>query len=187
MQTLTRAVLLRRGAVAALAASGAGALARNALGDVPPDADLAQARLLVATELLADDFYTHALAAGVLPAAPLREARANERAHYAGLAAILNAAGQPPATADDIDFTYPAGAFATPASVTRLGSAVESLQVGAYLGAAAVLVSQPLRGIAARIGANEAQHLTIFQPFHSSFPVALSIEQASDALSGYTS
>jgi Ferritin-like domain len=173
MQTLTRAGLLRLGAAASL-------------GVVPPpDSDFAWARLLIAAELLADDFYTRALAAGT--PGPLREARANERAHYAGLAALMSENGQPPAQAGDIDFSYPAGAFSGRASVSRLGVALETLQLGAYLGAADALVSEPLRGIVTRIGANEAQHLTIFEPFHSSFPVALTIEQASDGLGRYTS
>jgi len=176
MQVLTRGALLKFGAL--LAVGGV---------DVPPDTDLAFARLLVATELLADDFYSQALKTGFLDGAALHEARANERAHYAGLAAILNEAGEPPATAADIDFSYPRGAFATAPSLRRLGGALETLQLGAYLGAADAVTSEPLRGIAARIGANEAQHLTMFEPFHSSFPVALSIEQASNALGDYTS
>jgi hypothetical protein len=173
MQVLTRGALLRLGAGAALGVS------------VPPDSDLAWTRVLVATELLVDDFYSHALGAG----APgrLHEARANERAHYAGLAALMNEAGQPPAQAGDIDFSYPHGAFSSASSIRKLGATLETLQLGAYLGAADALVSEPLRGIVARIAANEAQHLTIFEPFQSSFPVALTIEQASDTLSRYTS
>lgn len=172
MQTLTRAGLLRLGAAATL-------------GVVPPDSDLAYARLLVATELLTDDFYSHALAAGA--PGPLHEARANERAHYAGLAALMNQAGQPPAQAGDIDFAYPKGAFTSAGSIRKLGASLETLQLGAYLGAADALSSEPLRAIVARIGANEAQHLTIFEPFRASFPVALTIEQASDALADFTS
>jgi hypothetical protein len=172
MQTLTRAAALRLGAAAAL-------------GAVPPDADLAWARLLVATELLLDDFYTRAIAAGT--AGPLHEARANERAHYRGLAALMSGAGQTPAQSGDIDFSYPRAAFSGTAAVGRLGGALERMQLGAYLGAADAASSEPLRGIAARIGANEAQHLTMFEPFHSSFPTALTIEQASDALGAYTS
>src|SRR6266852_5179466 len=121
MQMLTRAGLLRHGAGVAVAASAAGALAGSASADTPPDADLAWGRLLIATELLADDFYPRAISTGGVKRAPLHEARANERAHYAGLAAILSAAGQTPATAGDIDFSYPTGAFATAASSTRLG------------------------------------------------------------------
>ena len=172
MQALTRAGLLRLGAAASL-------------GVVPPpDTDFAWARLLIATELLADDFYTRALA--VFSSGTLREARANEHAHYAGLAALMNENGQAPAQAGDIDFSYPAGSFSGSVSVRRLGAALEMLQLGAYLGAADALVSEPLRGIVARIAANEAQHLTIFEPFHSSFPVALTIQQASDGLGRYT-
>lgn len=173
MQLLTRGALLRLGAGAALGVS------------VPPDSDLAWARVLVAAELLADDFYSHALDARA--PGPLHEARANERAHYAGLAALMNEAGQPPAQAGDIDFSYPQGAFSSASSIRKLGAALETLQLGAYLGAADGLVSEPLRGIVARIAANEAQHLTMFEGFHSSFPVALTIQQASDALSRYTS
>jgi hypothetical protein len=166
MQLLTRAGVLRLGTAAAL-------------GIAPPDLDLAFARLLVATELLLDDFYTRALATG--GGGPLHEARANERAHYKGLAALLSENGQTPARAGDIDFTYPKSV-----STRALGAALETLQLGAYLGAADAVSSEPLRGIAARIAANEAQHLTIFEPFRSSFPVALTIEQASDALGAYT-
>ena len=171
MQALTRAGLLRLGAAATL-------------GVVPPDSDLAYARLLIATELLADDFYSHAIAAGA-PGA-LHEARANERAHYKALATLMSEAGQAPAQAGDIDFSYPAGSFAHAGSIRKLGAALETMQVGAYLGAADALVSEPLRAIVARIAANEAQHLTIFEPFQSSFPSSLTIQQASDALGRYT-
>src|ERR1700674_2867081 len=127
MQLLTRAGLLRRGAGVALAASAAGALARTAAADAPPDADLAWGRLLIATELLADDFYTRSIGTGGATQATLHEARADERAHYAALAAILSAAGQTPATADDIDFSYPTGGFATAVSIRRLGATLETL------------------------------------------------------------
>lgn len=174
MQLLTRGGLLKLGAAAAVGAAVP-----------PPDLDLAWARVLVATELLADDFYTHAL--GPSSSAAMHEARANERAHYRGLAALMNGGGEPPAQAGDIDFSYPKGAFSTAASIRTLGVALETLQLGAYLGAADAVVSEPLRGIVCRVAANEAQHLTLFEPFRSSFPSALTIEQASNALGRYTS
>ena len=49
---------------------------------------------------------------------------------------------------------------------------------------AAIAIPNLLR---ARIAANEAQHLTMFESFHSSFPSALTIAQASEALGRYTS
>ena len=196
MQTLTRARLLRSGAAAALAASGAGALARSAAADAPSDADLAYARLLVAADLLAADFYAQALAAkqfGPPVTKALQHAAFNEQEHYTAVSGVLTAAGQTPATADDIDFSYPAKAFADKGSIAKLGVAIEQLQLGAYLGAADVVQSEPLRGIATRIAANEAQHVSLFTGLLEdrllgvSLPLPLAIGDASNALGAYTS
>jgi len=196
MHTLTRAGLLRTGAAAALAASGAGALVHTAAADIPPDADLAYARLLVAADLLAADFYAQALAAkqfGTPAAKELKRAAFNEQEHYAAVAGVLTAAGQTPATADDIDFSYPARAFADRGSIAKLGIALEQLQLGAYLGAADAVQSEPLRGVASRIAANEAQHLSLFTGLLDdrllgvSLPLPLGIGDASNALGAYTS
>ena len=65
----------------------------------------------------------------------MAEARANERAHYRGLGRSSSESGQVAASADDVDFSYPADAFASAASLRRTGAALESLQLGAYLGA----------------------------------------------------
>jgi rubrerythrin len=196
MQTLTRAGLLRSGAGAALAVSGAGLVARAAAADVPPDADLAYARLLVAADLLAADFYAQALAAkqfGAPAVKELKRAAFNEQEHYAAVAGVLTAAGQTPATADDIDFSYPAKAFAEKGSIAKLGVAIEQLQLGAYLGAADAVQTEPLRGIATRIAANEAQHVSLFTGLLEdrllgvSLPLPLAIGDASNALGAYTS
>ena len=196
MQSCSRRSLLARGAVLALTASGAGALAGAAAADVPPDSDLAYARLLVAADLLAADFYGRALAAKVFGAAEqktLRHAAFNEQEHYAAVAGVLTAAGQTPATAADIDFTYPAKAFAARGSVAKLGADLEQLQLGAYLGAADAVQTEPLRGIVSRIAANEAQHLAVFTGLHDdrplgvSLPLPLAIDAASNALAAYTS
>ncbi len=196
MQTLTRVGLLRSGAAAALAASGAGVLARGAFADVPPDADLAYARLLVAADLLAADFYAQALAAkqfGPSATKALRHAAFNEQEHYTAVAGVLTAAGQTPATADDIDFSYPANAFVDRGSIAKLGVAIEQLQLGAYLGAADTVQTEPLRGIASRVAANEAQHVCLFtglledRMLGVSLPLPLDIGEASSALGAYTS
>jgi hypothetical protein len=193
---MTRAGLLHSGAAAALAASGAGILARAAAADVPPDADLAYARLLVAADLLASDFYAQALAAkrfGPLATKAFRHAAFNEQEHYTAVAGVLTAAGQTPATADDIDFSYPADAFADKGSIAKLGAAIEELQLGAYLGAADAVQSEPLRGIVSRIAANEAQHVCLFtglldnRMLGVSLPLPLGIDEASSALAAYTS
>ncbi len=114
-RTLRRAEVLRRGlgGGVALVASGAalGALAAPAAAAVP-DVDLSYLRVLTAAELLKGDFQAKALASGKLDASATRLVRrmqADDKAHYTGLASLLNGAGQAAATDDDIDFSYPRG------------------------------------------------------------------------------
>jgi hypothetical protein len=180
-----------------LAGSALGGLASPATAATgPSDADLAYARLLVAVELLALDFYEKALGSrrfevGVLRA--LRVACADERRHYDASAAILTSANQVPATAADIDFTYPKGAFASRASIVRLGIRLESLALGAYLGAVEGYEAGLYRRGAAQAAANEAQHLSVLSAavggrrIGAAFPDALSIDRVSDTLDRYTS
>ncbi|HEV8104550.1 MAG TPA: ferritin-like domain-containing protein [Gaiellaceae bacterium] len=184
------------GAALMIAGSVAGTFARRAAADPISDSDLAYARLLVAAELLAADFYALVIAAKLFegPALKsLKRALFNEHEHYDSVATILNDAGQPPAVAADIDFSYPKGAFASKASVASLGVTLETLFLGAYLGAVGGLQSSALEQPFARIAASEAQHLSAFtgltgrDPVGISFPEPLSIDEASDALDAYTS
>jgi hypothetical protein len=167
-----------------------------ALADGTADIDLASARLLVAIELLLVDFYGRALAAdrlGVAGRDALLRARFNEREHLAAVAGVLLGAGQTPATANDIDFSYPAHTFATRGAIARTGAALERLALGAYLGAVDAVQSPTLTSPLARIAACEARHLTVFQAeatghaLDNSFADALPIDTASNALGAYTS
>jgi Ferritin-like domain len=192
---LTRATLLARGgkiAGAVAAASAFGGLVPRASAAVP-DGDLAYARLLVALELLSLDFYTRAIGAGGGGQLELRRARAAERRHYEVIAALLTDAGQVPATAQDIDFSYPRGSFGSHAAIAKLGVRLESLSLGAYLGAVQSLQTPLYRDQAARAAASEAQHLSVFtaavggRRLGSPLPAALPLAKVSDALDGYTS
>ena len=193
---LSRRGLLRLGAGggAVLLLPG-GALTEKAAAATPPDGDLAYLRLLVGAELLAIDFHTRALARRKLGAARTTFARAlaDEKAHYAGLARLLQNAGQPPAVAGDVDFVYPRGSFTTRRSIARLGSRIESLLLGAYLGATESVQTQELRLPIGRIAANEAQHVSALAPLlgkpmiGSAFPAALPISAASAALDVFES
>jgi hypothetical protein len=77
--------------------------------------------------------------------------------------------------------------------VTKLASTLEQLALGAYLGAAGNIANAVVASAVAQITANEAQHLAALslragQPaYHDAFPVPLTIVEASDALSAYTS
>jgi hypothetical protein len=186
----------RSGAALLLAGSAFGPAAAEARADVLPDDDLAFARLLVAVELLSVDFYANAIAAkrlGRAASADLRRAAADEQKHYDAAAAILTGAGQVPATADDIDFSYAAGSFASAGSIAKLGLRLESLALGAYLGAVGGYVTQSLKLPAAQIAANEAQHRSVFTALAQgvrigpAFAAPLTIAQVSDGLDAFTS
>ena len=162
---MNRAALLRRGAVGSgallVSASGLAALAPVASAGTPPDADLAYLRLLVAAELLVFDFQTRALTSGKLrhrAHALFRRIRADEKAHYKQLAALLTTAGQTPATPGDIDFAYPKGSLRSQRSIVTLAGRLEHLMVGAYVGAIENVQTPELRLTIGRIAANEAQH-----------------------------
>ena len=196
---LSRAQLFTRsakGGVALLAAgSSLGFLVETAGAETFPDGDLAYLRLLIATELLGADFYTTAIKAepyGARGQKDLKRALFNEGEHYASLANLMAGSGQTPTTADDIDFSYPDGAFDSTAAVTKLAVTLESLFVGAYLGAVGGVQTASLRQPLAQIAANQAQHLTVFAElmgrpgYQLSFLVPLAIDAASDALAAYT-
>ena len=195
---LTRAGLLfagaRRGAALIVAGGAFGALAETASADPLSDNDLAFARLLVGAELLSIDFYTRALNAAKFKAVGhkyIRTVRANEVDHYHSVAGILTGAGLTAATAEDFDFSYPRGTFADAGSIARFGRQLETLQLGSYLGAVSSVQASMLVQPFARIGASEAQHLSLWgsllggHPVSSAFPAPLTIDQVSDAMDAY--
>ena len=197
---LTREALLSRGIRAAgaftVGGSALGGLVPSARADTLPDNDLAYLRLVIASELLAIDFYSRAIGARKYKAssvATLRRAQANERAHYSALAGGLTAAGQIPASAADIDFAYPRGSFASRNSIARLGFRLEQMFVGVVLGAAAGLQTEALRLQVAQIAASESRHLATFaaltgrSPVGAAFPDSLPLDRATSALAAFES
>jgi rubrerythrin len=197
---LSRAGLLRRGVAgsAVLLASGSAvsALAGSATAATIPDSDLAYVRLLIGAELLAADFQTQALASGKLSKAStavVERMLSDEQAHYRGLSNLLTLAGQTPASADDINFAYPKGSFDSEASVLRLAASLESLALGAYLGAVENVQTPQWRLPIGQIAANEAQHLSALaaasgrSPIGHAFAPSLPIATVSAALDTYES
>lgn len=190
---MSRAQLLRRGAGGALLLATFGAPAANAAA---PDVDLSYLRLLTAGELLKADFETKALASGKLSAsaaAVVRRIHADDRAHYAGLAALLSGEGQAATTADDIDFSYPRGSFGSEGAIAKLAWKLGTLSVGAYLGAVESVQTSKLRLPLGQIVANEAQQLSAVgrllgrPPIGRAFAPALPIDAVSAALDAYES
>jgi rubrerythrin len=196
---ITRGKLLSRsakgGAAFLVAGSTLGQFVGTAAADPPLTTDLAYARLLVGAELLASDFYSVAVAAantGATVAGYLKRAYANEQEHYQSVAGFITGAGMTPAVSGDIDFSYPAGTFASQGSIVKFARDLENTILGAYLGAIDEIQTDTLRAALARIAACEAQHAAYFttanggKAFGASFPPALTIDQASNALDAFT-
>ena len=112
MDSTTRAQFLTRGAKGGLALVAGGAILGlaegTAFGAASADADIA--KLAATAELLAIDFYTHAIDSKQLKGDELSYlvgARGNEQAHYAAFKGVLKSA-----TPKGLKFKYPTGAFA---------------------------------------------------------------------------
>ncbi len=161
MSGTTRAQFLSRGAKGGLVLVAGGSLLAIgdgvALGATTTDADIA--KLAATAELLAIDFYTQAIASKKLKGDELSYlvgAKENEVAHYDALKGVLKSA-----TPTGVKFTYPMGSFASRTSIGKLGEALETAFVGAYMGAVTALKSNELKGVAAEIGACESRHLSV--------------------------
>jgi hypothetical protein len=192
---MNRAQLLRRGATGGALLVGAGTLA-NAASAAAPDADLANLRLVIATELLKVDFATQALASGKTGSATsalLKQAKATDTAHYNGLASLFTGAGQIPATADDIDFSYPSGSLASDDSIAKLAWTLTTLALGAYNGALGTTSTPRFRTAFAQITSNEAQQASAIAQIlgkpvvGAAFGPSLSIDDVTTALDVYES
>ena len=123
----------------------------------------------------------------------LKRAYFNEQEHYQSVAGILSGAGETPQVSADIDFSYPAGTFDSESSILKAAAALENTVAGAYAGAMGGIVTNQFKSGLAQIALCEAQHASYFavqsggKPFWLSFPAALTIQQASDAMNQYTS
>jgi rubrerythrin len=192
MSSSNRAEFISRSAKGGLAlVAGGSVLAEvSSLAIASGVTDVQIAKLAATAELLAINFYTHAIDSGKLPDKDerryLHEARSAEIAHYDALRGVLGTA-----TPKGLRFTYPAGAFASRIAIAKLGVALETAFVGAYLGAVTALHSNKLKGVAASIATAESQHLSVFSdiaahnPIGPAFPKAFTAAQATVAVSAF--
>ena len=193
MSVTTRAQFLRRaggGGLALVAGGSVLGLAQGSALAATASGDVAIAKLAATAELLAIDFYTKAIASKQLKGdelSYLAGALGNEQAHYAALKAVLGTA-----TPKGLKFKYAAGAFASRTSIGKLGEALETAFVGAYMGAVTALQSNALKGVAAEIGACESRHLSVLTNIASNsiipapnLPQVFTAAQATKAVSAF--
>jgi hypothetical protein len=194
-QRIGRAGFLRRSGALVVAASGVGAFApAAAFADAPPPGDLAYLRLLIAAELLAVDFYGRAFRHFGQPYAPLgQRIHDDASAQYTLLAGLMTAAGQTPATADDIDYSYPGVGLGNRDSVLAFARKLEWAIIGSCVDALQQVQTAAYRQTIAQILTHEAQHQSVLarlqgQPLiGSAFPPPVSMAAMSDFLDTYES
>jgi len=144
-------------------------------------------------ELLEGTFYDEGVNAGLFSGNALSQIAAirdHEMAHADALAGILNEVGAPvPATPN---FTYPEGVFADPVAFLDLAATFEPVGIGAYQGAAPVLIGNPYLAPALSIHNAECQHrcaINILQgvvpPNNVAFEEALPLGEVQQAVAPF--
>ena len=190
---MNRRRLILTAAGAGLAASGLGPPAgRAATG--PTDDEVAFANFGLAAELLLKDFYARAADARLFAggaAADISRGRLNAAEHAAALSGLLTGAGQTPAVEEDFEFAWPQGTFRTRRAVATTGLEITRPVLGTYLTAASAITIPSYRTLFASMGANMAQQVAALSLLSGagvigvSFPPAVEIEAASDAIEAF--
>ena len=186
-------VVDRRGFVFAATAGGLGLVA---LGPTAPEAlsaadeELAYANFGIAAEFLLQDFYAGVTDAKLFGGEAQHNMTAGGRSaseHAAALGQLLSDAGQAPALAEDFEFAWPEGTFVSK-EATAAGLEVARTLLGLYLTAATAVLVPSYRVLFTSMAANLAQQVAALSEAQGgritgvSFPAAIDLEAASDAL-----
>jgi rubrerythrin len=183
IQGVTRGAFILRGAMAAGAVYGAGAvspfvgqaLAQSGGGDV----DIVNFALTL--EYLEAAFYTQAvkktkgLSGDVARLA--KELRDNETAHVDALTTAVKSLGGTPAKKPAVDF---GGAFASVGSFLKTANVFEDTGVSAYNGAAPMIESGEILAAAGTIVQVEARHASLIRLARSKAPAPRAFDKPSD-------
>jgi hypothetical protein len=203
----------RRGFLKALAAAGMGAAAGSVLlggtaeaqtygasqyaAAAPAPAggggDLEIANFALTLEYLESTFYATALDAGVLSGnalAVVDALAAHEAAHVDALIGLITEAGGTPVAQPE--FVFPDDAFSSQASVLALAGTFEPVGVGAYLGAAPMIVSPDVLAAAGSIAGVEGEHVVavnwlngVVPPANTALPAALTMDEVLAAVAPF--
>jgi hypothetical protein len=191
---VNRRRLILSAAGAGMAVSGIAGTTRGRAATAATDDELAYANFGQATELLLQDYYAK-LAAAKLVRGPhardLARGAFNAGEHAAALAKLLTDAGQAAAAAEDFAFEWPEGTFSKLNAAATAGVTVTRALLGTYIGAAATISIPSYRALYASMAANLAQQVGVLSALAAgravgvSFPAALGVEAASDAIEAY--
>ena len=206
----------RRGFLKALAAAGMGAAAGSVLlggraeaqtyGANQYDAgaaaaapaaggggDLEIANFALTLEYLEAEFYAIALDAGVLSGNALPVVQAlfdHESQHVTALTDLITQFGGTPVAKPE--FTFPADAFSSQASILGLAGTFEPVGVGAYVGAAPMISDPMVLAAAGSIAGVEGEHVVsvnwlngVVPPANTAFPAALTMDEVLAAVAPF--
>ncbi|HZG63394.1 MAG TPA: ferritin-like domain-containing protein, partial [Rubrobacteraceae bacterium] len=144
-------------------------------------------------EFLEREFYQRALDAGVLSGAALgvvTALRDHEAAHVDAITAALQGAGATPVAKPN--FTFPADALSSQASVLKLAATLEPVGVGAYLGAGPMIQNPAFLEAAGTIAGVEGDHVVavnnligVSPPANTAFAQALTKDQVLAAIAPF--
>jgi len=191
---VNRRRLILSAAGAGLAVSGVAGTTRGLAALTATDDELAYANFGLATEFLLRDFYTQAAAAklvGGSAARNLARGRFNAAEHAAALGTLLTGAGQTAAVEEDFTFVWPDGTFAKADAAATIGLTITQALLGTYLSAVGSISIASYRTLFASMAANLAQQVGALSELAGgrvvgiSFPAAVDVQTASDAVASY--
>ena len=190
---MNRRRLILSAAGAGLAVSGlAGPASLGAAAAT--DDELAYANFGLAAEFLQKDLYAKTAAAKLFKGAAAKEverAGFNAGEHAVALSKLLADAGQPGAVEEDFEFAWPEGTFTSKKSALAVGVKVTQAVLGVYLAAAGAISIASYRTLFASMAANVSQQVGALSQLSGgrvvgiSFPPALDVETASNAIEAY--
>ncbi len=191
---MNRRRLILSAAGAGLAVSGLAGTTRGLAASTATDDELAYANFGQATEFLLKDFYVKAAAAKLASgtvARNLARGAFNANEHAVALRTLLTDAGQTAAVEADFEFVWPDGTYAKAHSTMAAGLTITNALLGTYISAASSVSIASYRALYASMAANLAQQVGAISELGGgrvvgiSFPPAVDVETASDAIEAY--
>ena len=179
----TRSAFLVRGALAAGALFGAGAVSPFVRQELAQDdgGDVGILNFALTLEYLEATFYERALMKGKGLSPDTRalalEIHENEKAHVNALNTAIKDARGTPVSAPEVGFGL---AFTSEANFLKLAQSLEDTGVSAYNGAAPSLQSKALLGAAGSIVQIEARHASLIRLTRGNLPTPDAFEKSVD-------
>lgn len=176
---MTRGSFILKGAMAAGATYGLGAVSPFVGAALAQGGDVEIVNFALTLEYLETEFYTLAVKQAGLSGDALalaKEIRDNEAEHVDALAAAAKQLGGKPAKKPTFDF---GGAFANEKAYLKLANTLEDTGVSAYNGAGPAIESPEILGAAGSIVQVEARHAALIRLARGVAPAPLAFDKTS--------